>query len=67
MIILSDKIDSTIYLSSSTRNHELTMLYLKNQNLKGLSVSEIAQKYTDTKNKFDKSFKEQQKNTTTWV
>ncbi len=43
--------------------HELTMLYLK-QNTNGLSVSELAQKYTDTYKEFEKAFREQSNNST---
>lgn len=64
---MAEAINSTVFLSSSTRNHDLTMLYLKQQDLSNLSVSEIAQKYTDTKDEFDKAFKEQRKNKVTYV
>ena len=56
-----------IYPSSIARDHDLTMLYLKNQDLSKLSVSEIAQRYTDTKNEFNNAFKEQRRNHTYYV
>lgn len=64
---MSDNINSTVFLSSSTRNHELTMLYLKQQDLSNLSVSELAQKYSDIKDNFDKAFKEQRQNKVSFV
>lgn len=64
---MSNDTNRTVFLSSSVRNHELTMLYLKQQNLSKLSVSELAQKYTDTKDEFDKAFKEQRQNKFTYV
>ena len=59
---MSDNVASTVFLSSSTRNHELTILYLKQQDISKLSISELAQRYTDIKNEFDKAFKEQREN-----
>ena len=59
-----DNANCTIFLSNSVRNHELTMLYLKQQNLSNLSVSELAQKYSDIKDEFEKAFKEQRQNKT---
>ena len=59
-----DNQNCTILLSNSVRNHELTMLYLKQQNLSNLSVSELAQKYSDIKDEFEKAFKEQRQNKT---
>lgn len=41
--------------SSSQKVHDLTMLYLKNQNLSGLSIDYIAQKYIDTSIQFNSS------------
>lgn len=64
---MSDSINSTVFLSGSARNHELTMLYLKEQNISELSISEIAQKYTDIKNEFDKAFREQRQNSVHFV
>ena len=64
---MAEAINSTVFLSSSTRNHDLTMLYLKQQDLSNLSISEIAQKYTDAKDEFDKAFKEQRQNKVTYV
>lgn len=64
---MSDSVNSTVFLSSSTRNHELTMLYLKQQDISKLSISELAQKYTDIKNEFDKAFKEQRNNKVQYV
>ena len=64
---MADNINSTVFLSNSTRNHELTMLYLKQQDLSNLSVSELAQKYSDIKNDFDKAFKEQHQNRVSFV
>lgn len=49
---MSENTNRSIALSSSTIAHELTMLYLKHQDLSTLSVSELAKKYTDTKNQF---------------
>ena len=43
----------------STRNEALTILYLQQQDLSNLSISEIAQKYTDANNAFKEAFKEQ--------
>lgn len=56
---MSDSINSNVTLSTSMRNHELTMLFLKQQDLSKLSISELAQKYTDIKNEFNEAFKEQ--------
>lgn len=57
----------SIYRSKSDKIHELTMLYLKNQDLSNLSISEIAQKYTDTEEEFDNCFKEQRQNRINYV
>lgn len=56
---MSDSVNSNISISSSMRNHELTMLYLKQQDLSKLSISELAQKYTDIRNEFNEAFKQQ--------
>lgn len=45
--------------SDSTKIHDLTMLYLKNQDLSNLTVSEIAKKYKDTESEFKKGLLEQ--------
>lgn len=55
---MSENINSIMFISSSARNHELTMLYLKQQDLSKMSVPEIAKKYSSTKDEFDKAFKE---------
>lgn len=59
---MADSINSNVSLSTSMRNHELTMLYLKQQDLSKLSISELAQKYTDIKDEFNEAFKEQRNN-----
>lgn len=59
---MSENINSTVFLSTSARNHELTMLYLKQQDLSKMSVPEIAKKYSSTKDEFDKAFKEIREN-----
>ncbi|MBQ8298260.1 MAG: hypothetical protein IJX99_00015 [Clostridia bacterium] len=59
---MADSVNSNVSLSTSMRNHELTMLYLKQQDLSKLSISELAQKYTDIKDEFNEAFKEQRNN-----
>ena len=39
--------------------HDLTMRYLKNQDISNLSISELAQKYTDIKDEFETTFRNQ--------
>lgn len=58
--------DNNFYTFPSSRTEALTMLYLKNQDLSNLSISEIAQKYTDIENEFKQAFREQRKNKTTF-
>ena len=64
---MNNDTNRTIFLSSSIRNHELTMLYLKQQDLSKLSISDLAQKYSDTKDEFDRAFKEQLQNKTYYI
>lgn len=60
---MSDNVNLSTFPCS--RAEALTMLYLKNQDLSNLSISEIAQKYTDVENEFKQAFKEQRKKKTT--
>lgn len=62
---MSDSVSLSTFPCS--RAEALTMLYLKNQDLSDLSVSEIAQKYTDIENEFKQAFKEQRKKKSGWV
>lgn len=63
------KITNGLYInrSKSDKIHELTMLYLKNQNISNLSISELAQKYSDIEEEFDNAFKEQRQSRNTYV
>ena len=63
------KIDGNVSFrpTRSAKIHELTMLYLNNQDLTNLSISEIAQKYTDIEQEFEKAFKEQHQNRVQYV
>lgn len=36
-----------VYPSANQKAHDLTILYLKNQNIKDLSVTELTNKYND--------------------
>lgn len=45
--------------SSATKIHDLTMLYLKSQNISNLTISELAQKYTDIAKEFKDAFRNQ--------
>ncbi len=55
--------DSCKFCTFPDSKHEaLTMLYLKHQDLSNLSISEIAQKYTDTENAFREAFRQQRNN-----
>lgn len=59
---MSDNVKLSTFPSS--KSEALTMLYLKNQDLSNLSISEIAQKYSDTEKQFKEAFKEQRNNQT---
>lgn len=48
--------------SSTKKVHDLTMLYLQGQDLSKLSISEIAQKYSDIEAEFNEAFRTQRTN-----